>query len=76
MQEDASHPNPGASAHPTPPSTDHRESAVRAKGEAGPLGTELPGSQESTMNLEIREVGNFLTVRLQTLDLSRDKQSP
>ena len=49
---------------------------TRAEGEAGPLGRELPGSQESTMNLEIREVGNFLTVRLQTLDLSRDKQSP
>ena len=62
--------------HPTPSSTDSRESAVRAEGEAGPLGRELPGSQESTMNLEIREVGNFLTVRLQTLDLSRDKQSP
>lgn len=75
MQEDTSHPNPGTSAHPTPPSTDHRQSAVRAEGEVGPLGRELPGSQESTMNPEIREVGNFLTVRLQTLSQQRQAVS-
>ena len=48
---------------------------VRAEGEVGPLGRELPGSKESTENREIMDIGNSLTGRLQNLDLSRDTQN-